>query len=289
MEITQITHQNLSMFEEILPSYKRSFPPVLLGCIENDTAAATAAMDVTEDGCSLSWLWVAPEFRGHGIGNLLIDKVCEIAAARPAHRLTVTYPAEESWSAIMDYMLSVRGFWVMIHTYPQYRITKEQLLASPLLKVTGANPDSRIVSLSQLERFRLQELLTQCRLQNNYPVSDADYDQIDATRSMALVQNGHVQGLVLIRPLEEKDILCLDLFYLATSDPRLGILLLKQTALALLQHPAGLKEVRFTCMSDISVRICKRLMGEQPVFWREFCHGTLLTEFYRTMRRSRYE
>ena len=288
MEITLITYQNLPMFQEILPPYQHQLPPVLLGCVENNTAVATAALDMTEDGCSLSWLWVAPEYRRHGIGNLLLDKACEISAAKPAHRLTVTYPETEPWTAVMDYMLAIRGFWVMTYTYPQYRLTKEQILASPLLKDAETNLDPRVVALSKLERFRLQEFLTQCRLQNNYPVSHADYDQIDTTRSMALVLNGHVQGLVLIRTLGEDDVLCLDLLYLATSDSRLGILLLQQTALALLRHPAGLREVQFTCMTDIGVRMCKRLMGEQPAYQKEFCHGTLLTEFYRGTRRGRY-
>ena len=101
---------------------------------------------------------------------------------------------------------------------------------------------------------------------------------------MVLLKDGHVMGLALVRPMETEDSLCLDLLYLRTSDAREGILLLQQTALALLRHPAGLRELSFTCMEETGMRICSRLLGEQAAQWEEFCQGTLFAELYRPGR-----
>ena len=284
MEIVLITQRNSEKFQEILPEYRGRIPSVLLGCEKDGIAAGTAGLEMTEDGCSLGWLWVDPEFRGGGIGGALLDAACREALERPAGRLTVTYPADKDWSAVMDYMLAVRGFSVMAHRYPTYRITKEQLLASPLLAGDEKKMNPHVVPLSELERFRLQELLVECRLEREYLVSHAAFGWVDPERSMVLLKDGHVMGLALVRSVETEDSLCLDLLYLRTSDAREGILLLQQTALALLRHPAGLRELSFTCMEETGMRICSRLLGEQAAQWEEFCQGTLFAELYRPGR-----
>ena len=85
-------------------------------------------MYLTENGCSLFWLWVAPEYRRKGAGGTLLDEMCKIALQTSGGNLSVTYPADAPWAYAMEYMLVSRGFRVRVHSYPQYRVTREQLL-----------------------------------------------------------------------------------------------------------------------------------------------------------------
>lgn len=284
MEILSILAQNREQFQEVLPHYQSRYPSLLWGCVEKNTVVGTVGLEVTEDGCGLCWLWVAPDARGHGYGSALLDTACRTAMEKAAGRLTVSYPQEEPWAAVLDYMLAIRGFRVLAYRYPTYRITREQLLSSPLLAEGEQKADPRVVPLSSVERFRLQELLVQCKLEREYLVSHAAFGWMDGERSMALVKGGHVLGLTLVRAGEQPDRPFLDLLYLRTPDAREGILLLRQTALALLRHPAGLRDVSFTCVQQIGVRMCRRLLGEQTPEWETFCQGTLYAGLYRPGR-----
>ena len=81
MKIIRITQQHFPAFQDILPPQKQYQPVQLLGCVVDDTAVGSAVVYITEDGCSLSWLWVAPEYQQQGIGTALLNEACELAAA----------------------------------------------------------------------------------------------------------------------------------------------------------------------------------------------------------------
>ena len=99
--------------------------------------------------------------------------------------------------------------------------------------------------------------------------------------------------MALLRPLEKKGELCLDLLYL-DAEYMVGakavsaIAMLRQTAWAVFKHPDGFKELRFTCIADIGVRLCRQLMGEQEAIPISFCHAVVQPELYR-QRRGKYE
>ncbi len=291
MEITRITEQNYDAFREILPFCQYPLPPFLFGCVSQGMAIGSAMLDVTKDGCSLSWLWVAPEHRQQGAGAALLDSICQFAVNTLSLPLTLTYPADAPWADVLEYMLVLRGFSVMMHTYPQYRFTKEQLMRTPLLAKLEEKPNPRVVSLSQLKHFQMTELIERCNQKKQYSVGHADFGHICKERSMALLSEGYVKGMTLIRPLDEKGKLCLDLVYLDAeymtgANALSALAMLRQTALAVFRHPDGFRELRFTCIADVGVRLCRQLMGEQEAIPLSFCHAALQTDWYRQRRET---
>ena len=73
MEISRITEQNYNAFQYVLPSCRHPLPPLLFGCVAEGVAIGSAMLELTAEGCSLSWLWVAPEYRRKGAGSALLD------------------------------------------------------------------------------------------------------------------------------------------------------------------------------------------------------------------------
>lgn len=283
MEVIRITQQNFRVFQNILPPQKQYQPVQLLGCVADNTAVGAAVVYLTEDGCSLSWLWVAPEYQRQGIGGALLDKACEIAADSnvPGGKLTVTYPEDAPWGTVLEYMLWKRGFSVLVHTYPQYCLTREQLLGAPFMGHTHSEKNSGIVPLSQLSKLQLKEFMIENRQLENYAISHANFERADEARSMVLLRNGKVEGLLLVSTMEAEEILSLDLLYLSRSALHGALALVRQTALAALEHPARLREVRFICTEEAGVRLCSSLIGTQKTTSVRYCNATLYARAYR--------
>lgn len=275
MKITKITQRNFSAFEKILPPC-RKYPPLrFFGCVAEDTAIGCAVVDMTADGCSLSWLWVAEEYRGQGVGAALLDAACRMAAEEPGGCLMVTYPADAPWASILEYMLLKRGGMVLVHTYSQYRFSREELLQAPFLAGAKLADHAGIVPFSRLSQMQMYELERESEQTRNYMISHADFEHIDKERSIALLHKGEIGGALLIRTDGAEDILVLELLYLEKSVAGAGLALLRQAAFAALQHPAGLRELRFLCTEDASDQMCRTLMGAQEFTPMKYCHGTL--------------
>ena len=230
---------------------------------------------MAEDGCSLSWLWVAEEYRRKGAGTALLDAVCKMSAEENRYYLTVTYPADAAWASVMEYMLLKRGGNVLAYTYPQYHFSREELMQAPFLAGAKQTSYSNIVPFSELTRTQIYELTQENEKIGNYMISHADFERIDQERSMALLHKGEIQGMLLLCTDGAEDILVLDLLYLKKSAASGGLALLRQAAMTALQHPAGLKELRFLCTEESSDQMCRTLMETKEPVFVEYCNGTL--------------
>ncbi len=280
MEITEILETNYHAFENILPKYKKKRPACLWGCVVDDTAVGAVAVDIINDSCSIEWLWVAPGYRKKGIGGALLDTACKAAIKWSKQQVTLTYSADEVWSDVIEYMLWMRGFQVSEQSYPMYWLQGEALVNAPFLTKVDLIGDAHVVSLSKLTRSQMQELLAECKASENYYVSHAEYERADETRSKALIQNGHIQGIILMSAFGEEDQLSLDLLYVRKSDLRSVLALMQQTAVAALKHPSGLREFRFICTEEVAEKLCQRLLGNQKPVMMKYCHGMLQTNLY---------
>ena len=275
MKITRITQENFHAFQHALPSVIDMQSTLLFGCVLDHVAVGTAAVTAAKDGYSLAWLWVSPIHRRRGIGGALLDEVCRIVGSSPDAGLTVTYPVDAAWTAVLEYMLLVRGFSVMVHTYPRFTFTKEELRASPLMARVESLSDHHVVPLANLSRVQRQEVVSECVQQGVCSAGHGDFLRADRERSMVLIRDGKFQGLTLVSAAEGADVVSLDLLYLKKGAAGDALRLLRHTALASLMHPAGLREFHFICTEEAAVRICERVMGQKAAENKEYCHGVL--------------
>ncbi len=280
MTITRITEQNYDAFAGALPQYGKRQPAYLMGCIVDDTAVGTVALDITKECCSISWLWVEPEYYGKGVGGALLNAACDLFISMASERLTITYPVDAPWTEILDYMLWMRGFSVSARTYPAYFYTKAQLLEARFMKREQRAPGVQIVPFSQLTQKQLQSVIAENRNISNYYVTHADYERIDNERSTAAIMDGRICGMVLVSTFGEESQLSLDLLYLRSTDYKLALALMQETARLAIGHPAGLQTFRFICTEDAAVKLCRYLLGEQESVPVEYCHGELYADSY---------
>ena len=275
MEITRITSNNIEGFQNILPPYVRCENNHILGCIVNKKAVATAVMNLVKDNCSISWLWVSPDYRRQGIGGALLKSLCESAAKEYKKEVTITFPTDASWTVVMEYMMLKCGFTAEIHTYPRFCFTKEQLLSSPLMARKESGEDRRVMTLHQVSHLQIKELIQGSKEKDEYQLTESDFFHADRERSMAFVVEGHIQGLVLVGSGDKEGVLTLNLLYLKRPAANAALMLLHHTALNVLSYPAGFREFHFLCTDEITPKICHQLMGKKEAVLVEYCHGRL--------------
>lgn len=274
MEITRINHKNKEAFAKILPSDINYHFNYVIGCVLDDRAVGSAIVNLEDEKCSIAWLWVAEKYRRRGIGSRLLDYICENLAVELQGNFTITYPGNTDWTAIMEYMVLKRGFTIEVYTYPKFRLTKEQLLLSPLMARGTVPGNDSIIPLSNVTGFQIKEFIIDCREGRKYNVNMVDFSLADKDRSMVLLKAGHIHGITLVRTHQQGEILSLDLFYLKNNVSNAALMLLRQTAQAALVHPVQFGEIHFICTDEITVKICKLLMGEIPEEEEEFCYGS---------------
>ena len=281
MNITGITQENLHAFQAILPLAQKYQSTCMFGCVMDDTAVGTVVIRGAEEDYAITWLWVAPQFRGQGIGSALLDKVCEMTKKESRHSLILTYPSDEPWTAVLEYMLIARGFTVLVHTYPGFYFTGKQLLEAEFMKKFEEIANPGILPLGKVSHLVLRQLILEGRQRSAYPITTTDLERADGERSLALVRDGQIHGLTLVSTFGAEDMLSLDLLYLKKAGINEALALLKQTAIAALRHPAGLRGFHFICTEEAGTKICSRLMGPQEAVMVEYCHGVLDPYLYR--------
>lgn len=281
MALTVITDHNIEAFRSILPQGTISGKAKLFGWVEADVACASAVLEEMNEEYSLVWLWVAPAYRRRGIGGALLDAVCRFAVQSGGNWLSIDYSAEEEWSRILSYLLLLRGFRLERVVLPQYRLHMEALGDVWFMKQMENGQESQsIIPLQRLDVQQLKRIMERLEYQKKYLVSRADFGAADGECSMVLLKEGELKGVTLIRKTDAEGLMCLELFYLDPKYITSGMALLRQTIQAILRQPEELREIQFTCISDSSLQLAQRLLGDTGREDRRIFSGVLELEFY---------
>lgn len=275
MEFTKITEKNKKFFAKIMPSNFEQWGIRWYGCVVNQKAVASGGFIIGKEYCSIAWLWVAKEYRNQGIGTALLSYLCKQIPEEFEGNIIITYNTKKDWSVVIEYLLLKRDFVMEVYAYPKFSFTKQQLLEAPLVQKGELEHDERMKPLIEVTHLQKKELLSKSVKKGSYPITALDLGQMNEERSIAFVEKGEIQGLVLVGAGEEKDILSLNLLYLKKEARKAALMLLRHTAKRVLNHPMGLREFHFLCTDEISIKICRELMGKYVPEEEEYCFGRL--------------
>lgn len=278
MGIITISKENAENFYSMIPNYLLHPKSRILGYEEDGTICGVAVLEELEGVSSLSWLWIDKEKRRKGIAKALIDTLCQ-AHAKHKRMLTVSYPAEEPWSRVMDYLFAVRGFELRVEKISCYLVTREQLLHSMLTKrdKKTEKQEKCVMPLAKLRGYQMAELKKRYEIRS-YLVSRVDFAGADKDMSMALVLDGKIEGLLLLHRMSQKGRYQLSLLFLAPDKLIWGTPFLRKAAANVLEERFGLEELEFTCVNKSAVLLAEHLFADGTKRQKLISHGILHTE-----------
>ncbi len=285
MKIVPITAKNSEVFIPFLPikmMQQKALAHVqvmVLACQLEEKICGTIMLEYDgEQTCVLLWLWVDEPHRNKGVANLLLDAACGKAFQQGVTQIEASYLTNTAHSAVFNYMLATRMAELTVEEAPCITVSREKLLASPLMENAENLHGKSIVPLHQVPPLLIKELVQKCQKKGISLVSGADYMGADGECSMALQGPDGIQGLVLLH--KNEDVFRLSLFYLEEEYLVKGLALLRAAAYAALRPEKKLKTVEFTCLDENVLRLTQRLLGQPEVHKQYIGRGLLLAEPY---------
>lgn len=250
----------------------------VLACEDQEEYTGAVVLLENRNRYTLLWLFVTPEKRRKGYGNALLKGAAAWARKQGADRLSVVYEAECESGPVLESMLSRHYFLLKLERTARVRITRQQLTASALMKFPDMplRGGRSITPLSHIGTLQLKRLIERCEKRGDSLVSQADYSQADASRSMALLSGQEIQGMILVRHEPEDGIISIPLFFIEKEFVPESVELLKKVAETLLEPAVGLKILEFACMEHSVLKLADRLVAEKEVIWDEMVTGERL-------------
>lgn len=264
-------------FRNLIPKRFLFQPVILLGCEDEGNLTGAAIVEKTGMDMRLLWIWVKEGFRRKGAGTALLDEAVRLARKAEAECLRVVYAASEKSSPVLDYMLAKRWFDLTLENIASVRVTREELLASPLLamRLPDAKPGVRVVPLQKAAPQQLQKLTRFYEARQEYMISRADYMNADRRQSMILMVGEKPGGMTLLQHRPEDGHFLLDLFFLEKYAGQDGIRLLKETAEALIPPVVHFKSLEFACVQKQAFSLAEKLLGDKSIYYESVTEGVL--------------
>lgn len=250
----------------------------VLACEDQEGYAGAAVLLEKGSSYTLLWLFVTPEKRRRGYGNALLKGAALWAKKQDADRLSVVYEAGCESGPVLDCMLSRQYFLLKLERTARVRITRQELTASALMKFPDMplKGGHSITPLSHIGTLQLKQLIERCEKRGDSLVSQADYSQADARRSMVLLSGQEIRGMVLVHHEQEDGIVSIPLFFFEKEVVSESVGLLKNVAETLLEPAAGLKILEFSCMEPSVMKLADRFVAEKEIIWDEMVTGERL-------------
>lgn len=281
MELIRIQKHNMFKYASFLPDFALRNQGDIFVCVKEENPCGAIVLEDLERSLGISWLWVEPEMRRMKIGASLLAKAYQFAMQQHYTALTVAYDPEESWAPILEYMLAKMGFQLLMSPFTQYYISSEELLASPLMNKYRRQEASLSLSqaLGSLSPKDLIKIQMQCREDKNLLLSSIDFSKADPQKTRLLYQENKIKGLTLVNFTNTLGEYELALVYLDPSYTAMGPTLFRETVAELLKDTGTILKLRFTCVTDISVRLADALLGKTGKNIKQMCHGILEMPF----------
>jgi GNAT superfamily N-acetyltransferase len=212
---------------------------VAIGVADDDDIAAGALFaQMRSAWLDIGWIYVAPEYRGRGMGKLLLSSLAMSARRTPGvSGVFAEYPNLPDEDS-PDTMFRMNGFRVEDISKPFYVFTLEELAKNPFWQKKA---DSRnTIPLGQADEHMLKAFSVQL-METDRPVAVAlpiDRREYHPDLSMVYVKDGTIRGVLLFQESGGM----LDLAYihvLPNNGDAMGFMLKKAGQAALDAYPPG--------------------------------------------------
>lgn len=277
MEIKIVEQKDWEMVKNLVPGDLLRKKAVVFAATKRGKAEGILVMEKGDKDYSVSVLWVHPDRRRNHIASALLDKAVEYAKNTDAEEISASYDAQREDSYILDYMFVRKRFQVEVEKVPRYRITAELLKQSSLFmemkKKTKKNPN--IVPFGKLTAYQLNEMQENFMKNGIHMVSRINLSEIDGKRSLVLLSDNAVKGLLLLKRKEIPTEFEMVLFFVLPSQAAAAVSLLLQASDVLFDEPDMVQGVEFVCVNTKSYLLAQKILGVAKHDTVSLCHAAL--------------
>lgn len=135
MEIIYIQENEIDLVQQIIPKDILTGVIFVLAAVEKDEIKGTAVISrLGNKHVALKWMYVLEKYRGKGVGNAMLDFICEEVKREEDAVLTFEYPSDTSYTQILNHMFISRDCEMNSSVIKLGSVTRENLLTSKLAK-----------------------------------------------------------------------------------------------------------------------------------------------------------
>lgn len=260
MAVEVITKENIYRFAKALPDWLEREENIVLGYVEEEPCA-TAVLEETDDCWIISWLWVEPEYRGNGIGTLMLEALCKLATQKERKQIRIHYSPDKDWTLMLESILFKKGFLVTHQEIPKTVITREWFLYSEIFEKENVKKPENAHIYSEVPQYLIGEFLSGCEVKKRYLVDRDCVLRADKDLSTVLIKDGKIEGIVLVEKLMEEGIYELSLLYLSPQALKESFFFLRYTADVFRESVKEFKEIHMICVNETAKRLAANLLN----------------------------
>lgn len=244
--------------DEVLVKFKPLMPVdadyneedyIIIGAIDTDKMLPIGVIVCSANKIELviEHLYVDTNYRGIGVGTVLVDKVKELVYEMD-NPLGITCAFPESNEELFKYFF-LRPDMMMDIGGQEYKVSATDLESSPLVKKVSTKKTANITSIQDSARDR--KFFVKAILAATPSLDEADLDGLNEELSQVIFDKGgdRVEGFLLVADREDKD---LEVIYAYTDDASdtSTITLLLANALATFKEKYSDRSVYFTDINN---------------------------------------
>lgn len=277
MQIIKLTGNRLNCATAYIPDDIINSSDLFWGYEAAGTLVAVAAVFSSKDEWGILWFYVLPEYRRKGYGNAFLEALVKKGQQAGVSIMTSVMEADIKDELYMELILSRMQFLLTWNTIKKMRVSMPQLEKAVFLTDSRYNRkihgQARVKPLELVTSISLKKFIKKQEEEQNFMVSRADYSEADGKKSMALLANGDIVGIILLQKEEMADCFQISLCYVDKRYKPHVVALLKEAASAVLSDRDHIEALEFVCMDQSIVKLGKHIFPEYEILKNDIVVG----------------
>lgn len=277
MQINILTGNNLNKARAYIPENAMNSCDLFFGYEDNEALVAVAAVLSKKDEWMITWFYVLPEYRRRGYGSAFLDALVNKGELSGVSIMTSIMDAGVEDRRYMELILARKQFLLIWESISRIRISLEQLQKAVFLTderyKRSLHGQAKTKPLGQVSSVELKKFIKTQEEENNYLLSRADYSRADGKKSMALLVNDDIVGLILLQKEDESRSFQISLCYVDKQYEAYVVYLFKEAAGAVLLDKDNVEALEFACMDESIVKLGKHIFPEYELLKNDIVIG----------------
>ncbi len=276
MQIVKLTGNNLNNARTYIPENVMHSSDTFFGFEDQEALVAVAAVLSKKDEWMINWFYVLPSYRHQGYGSAFLHDLLAKSEQSGVGIITSLMDAEIEDRIYMELLLARKQFLLSRESISTIRISMEQLKKAVFFTddrySKRLHSKAKLKPLGQVSSIALKKFIKTQEDEKNYLASRADYSGADGKKSMVLLVDEDIVGLILLQK-EDDSLFQVSLCYVEKQYEAHVVALFKEAAEALLLDEDQVDTLEFACMDQSIVKLGDHLFPEYKLLKNDIVIG----------------